>query len=179
MTLGVGAWHFASLREKCQAPGGGWVGFAILRRTCSGLGHWTRGATQRSKCSVGAGQGREESEKTAFNTQFGAFECVVKPFGLYKAPPTFQRVVNDPLFAGRSAARPPPCGCRPVARAGVARGRPTARLPVRIIPTVPRSPGRRGDRMAECDLRCQSPGSVSAGLPQASEPVQGTRVPGS
>ena len=39
----------------------------------------------------------EDVEKTAFNTQFGAFEWVVKPFGLCNAPPTFQRVVNDVL----------------------------------------------------------------------------------
>ena len=34
-------------------------------------------------------------EKTAFNTRFGAFECVVMSFGLCNAPSTFQRVVND------------------------------------------------------------------------------------
>ena len=39
----------------------------------------------------------KDVEKTALNTQFGAFECVVMPFGLCNAPSTFQRVVNDVL----------------------------------------------------------------------------------
>ena len=39
----------------------------------------------------------EDIEKTAFNTQFGAFERVVMPFGLCNSPSTFQHVVNDVL----------------------------------------------------------------------------------
>ena len=39
----------------------------------------------------------EDVEKTAFNTQLGAFEWVVMPLGLCKAPSTFQHVVNDVL----------------------------------------------------------------------------------
>ena len=39
----------------------------------------------------------EDVEKTAFNTQFGAFEWVVMPFGLRNGPSTFQRIVNDVL----------------------------------------------------------------------------------
>ena len=39
----------------------------------------------------------EDIGKTAFNTQFGAFEWVFMPFGLCNAPLTFQRVVNDVL----------------------------------------------------------------------------------
>ena len=39
----------------------------------------------------------EDIEKTASNTQFGAFKWVVMPFCLCNAPFTFQRVVNDVL----------------------------------------------------------------------------------
>ena len=39
----------------------------------------------------------EDIGKTAFNTQFAAFEWVVMPFGLCNALSTFQRVVNDVL----------------------------------------------------------------------------------
>ena len=37
----------------------------------------------------------EDVKETAFNTQFGAFEWIVMPFGLCNGPSTFQRVVND------------------------------------------------------------------------------------
>ena len=39
----------------------------------------------------------EDIQNTAFNTQFGAFEWVVMPFGLCNAQSTFQRVINDDL----------------------------------------------------------------------------------
>ena len=39
----------------------------------------------------------EDIEKSAFNTQFGAFEWVLMPFGLCSAPSTFKRVINDVL----------------------------------------------------------------------------------
>ena len=39
----------------------------------------------------------EDVEKTAFNTLFCVFECVVLPFGLCNVPSMFQRVVNDVL----------------------------------------------------------------------------------
>ena len=39
----------------------------------------------------------EDVEKTAFNTQFWAFEWVVMPSSLGNVPSTFQRVVNDVL----------------------------------------------------------------------------------
>ena len=39
----------------------------------------------------------EDVQKTAFNTQFGALEWVVMPFGLCNAPSTCQLIVNDVL----------------------------------------------------------------------------------
>ena len=39
-------------------------------------------------------------EKTAFNTQFGALEWVVMPFGLCKSASTFQGITND-VFGDR------------------------------------------------------------------------------
>ena len=39
----------------------------------------------------------EDIEKTAFNTQFAAFEWVVMPSGFCNAPSAFQRLVNDIL----------------------------------------------------------------------------------
>jgi len=35
--------------------------------------------------------------KTAFNTRYGQFECLVMPFGLCNAPATFQSYINDTL----------------------------------------------------------------------------------
>jgi hypothetical protein len=41
---------------------------------------------------------KEEHEKlTAFLTCFGLFESLVMPFGLTRAPATFQRFINDSL----------------------------------------------------------------------------------
>ena len=39
----------------------------------------------------------EDIEKTAFNTQVGAFKWVVMPFGLCNAPSTYECIVNDIL----------------------------------------------------------------------------------
>ena len=35
--------------------------------------------------------------KTAFNTRYGQFKCLVMPFGLCNAPATFQSYINDTL----------------------------------------------------------------------------------
>ena len=72
--------------------------FPSIQSILSTLG----GSTVFSKIDVVSGFHQirihdEDIEKTAFNTQFGAFECVVMPFGLCNAPSTFQRVVNDVL----------------------------------------------------------------------------------
>ena len=63
---------------------------------------YTGGSTVFSKIDLVGGFHQirvhdEDITKTAFNTQFGAFEWVVMPFGLCNAPSTFQRVVNDVL----------------------------------------------------------------------------------
>ena len=69
-----------------------------IRSILSTLG----GSTVLSKIDLVSGFHRirihdKDIEKTAFNTQLGAFEWVVMPFGLCNAPSTLQRVVNDVL----------------------------------------------------------------------------------
>ena len=57
------------------------------------------GSTLFSKIDLVSGfhQIHQIHQKTAFNTQFGAFEWIVMLFGLCNAPSTFQCVVNDVL----------------------------------------------------------------------------------
>lgn len=39
----------------------------------------------------------EDVPKTAFNTRYGSYEFLVRPFGLTNSPPTFQRLMNSVL----------------------------------------------------------------------------------
>ena len=90
MCVDYGALNTRTVRDRYPLPS--------IQSILSTLG----GSTVFSKMDLASGFHQiriddEDLEKTACNTQFGAFEWVVMPFGLCNAPSTFQRVVNDVL----------------------------------------------------------------------------------
>ena len=90
MCVDYRALHTRTLRDRYPLPS--------IQSTLSTLG----ASTIFSKIDLVSGFHQirmhdEDVEKTAFNTQFGAFEWGFMPFGLCNAPLTFQHVVNDVL----------------------------------------------------------------------------------